>query len=968
MSTEDPPDGHGSDRPIDDRIFDLAREVVGLFARDGTLRTASPHWSFLGTVDRLHDLTEPAYHALIDDHLAHARDQGDTRIVVPFRGGAVLYQWRLHAFDDDALCVALTPVDPGPALAHAAVAGAAAGIALTDPEGRLHYVNDAFLHIYGYSREELIGRMFTDVLRPGDREAALERHYAHINQLIEPRRIEAIIVRGSGGHRTVDVRTGRVVLPQGVFRMSTVFDVTEIRENEWQLADTEARYRHIFDNTSEGIFRSTPEGRLVEVNWPLVRMHGCRSKEELIEGIRHLETDWYINAEDRSRFSELLERDGHVENFEVEARRFGTGERFWTSESASAIRDVGDQVVYYQGTVRDITEDRRRRELAANRADVLERIARGGDLVDTLYEIVGAIEHYHPRLTAAICRLQDDVLHVQAAPGLANCCIDAIDGRPPSRVGGPIAATVRTGKPVLDADMADRGSDTSALARGLLDAGYSNVMALPVRDQSGATLGVLAVFVAHRGDTAGDLCDALHEMAQIASLAFEQQSLADQLLRQAQYDPLTGLPNRVLFDDRLNHLVHDAGRRKYPVAVMMLDLDEFKLVNDTLGHRTGDELLRQVALRLEDCLRSGDTVARFGGDEFVIVAPLDSLSRATDIAERILRDLEPAFRIDGDELHARPSIGISLFPQDGQTADGLIQAADTAMYAAKRAGKNHFRYFSEAMNAEVTHRLRVEADLRRAVAGGELVLYYQPIVACGNEDIVGVEALLRWRHPEHGLIMPGSFLPIAELSDLIGMIDHYVLSTAARQIARWRTHCDGPAAPAVYSSVNLSAHGLHEPGFARDVVRILEEADVPPSAIELEITESMVMRDFEGAVNQLRDLKERAHGIRVAIDDFGTGHSSFEYLRKLPVDTLKIDRSFVADLDQEGVDRTARAIVKTIAELGRNLGLRVVAEGVESRRQADFLDSVGCHRAQGFLFSAPVDVAGIERYVRRRSR
>lgn len=944
-------------------LLGLAHEVLGLFAFDGALHALSPRWGRLDGLARLQDLTDAACRDRIDEGLRQARANGDADVTAPFRGGAITYRWHLQAIDDDALVVALSPVDPEPAAAHAALSGAAAGIALIDREGHLYYVNAALAAIYGHTREDLIGRAFTVLLREDDHERAWAHHHATIASGEATDHIEYDIVRADGERRIVQAHTARAILPEGIFRLSTVVDITDIRVNERRLREAEARYRHLFENSSEGIYWSTPEGRLIQVNGPLVRMHRCRSKEELIAGVRNLAADWYTDAGDRARLTARLERDGRVENFEAEIRRCGTGETFWTSENASAIRDASGTVLYYQGTVRDITEERRRRELAAHRTEILEKIARDGDLTETLYDIVGAIEHYHPRVTAAICRLRDGLLRVQAAPGLANACIEAIHRRSPADIGGPIAAVVASGEAVMDAELPADAGEGGALAAVLRETVYSNVMALPVHNPSGAVLGVLAVFVAREADVTGDLPETLREIAQITSLAFERQGLTEQLRQQAQYDPLTGLPNRSLFDDRLSHLMLDAGRHDYPVAVMMLDLDEFKLVNDTLGHHLGDALLQRVAERLQRRLRASDTVARFGGDEFVIVAPLDSAGRATDVAERVLQELQPAIGLDGHQLHARPSIGISLFPQDGLTTEALIQAADTAMYAAKQAGKNHFRFFSESMNAEVTNRLRVEAELRDGLANGELVLHYQPVLACDGERIVGAEALLRWQHPTRGLLPPVEFLPIAELSDLIAEIDYYVLNAAAEQVAQWRAAGQELLMSLIVTSLNLSARGLHEEGFAVEVARILERAGIPPSSIELEITESMVMRDFEGAINQLRDLRARAPGIRIAIDDFGTGQSSFEYLRQLPVDTLKIDYSFIADIAKPETDRTAQAIVKTIVELGHNLELTVVAEGVEAPEQAEFLRAIGCHRLQGFLYSQPLEQSRFEEYV-----
>ena len=565
---------------------------------------------------------------------------------------------------------------------------------------------------------------------------------------------------------------------------------------------------------------------------------------------------------------------------------------------------------------------------------------------------MGTLEEYQPRLTAAVCQLHDGVMDVEAAPALSNDCIAAIHDIAPSEIGGAIAAAMRGSDARLDSEQTPTPGASERLHEAMATAGYGDVMAFPVLDQESAVLGVLIVFVARRGDIDDDVRNLLHELAQITSIAFDQHRLMQKLVEQAQYDPLTQLPNRSLLDDRLRQTMLDAGRKGRFVTVILLDLDEFKLVNDTLGHKAGDQLLTEVAVRLQDCLRAGDTVARFGGDEFVAVVPIAHAEDATEVAERILNRLQPRFRIQDREIAAQPSIGISLFPQDGLSADNLIQAADTAMYTAKHAGKNQYRYFAESMNDQVTERLQIEAQLRDALEQGQLVLHYQPRVRLTDGHYYGAEALLRWEHPQRGLLRPGEFLQIAEQSALIGEIDRYVLAYAIRQVAEWQA-----AGHDIVVSINLSAQLLNREGFGAYVARLIDEAGAGPAGIELEITESMVMQDFAHATRQLRDLRERCPGLRIALDDFGSGYSSLQYLRELPIDTLKIDRSFVADLDTCDAADTGRAIAKTIVELGQNLGMYVIAEGVETPTQVEALLSIDCHEAQGFWFARAMPVS-----------
>lgn len=436
-----------------------------------------------------------------------------------------------------------------------------------------------------------------------------------------------------------------------------------------------------------------------------------------------------------------------------------------------------------------------------------------------------------------------------------------------------------------------------------------------------------------------------------------------QLKTMAERDALTGLPNRTLLADRVATLIRGARRDGHCVGVLLLDLDDFKLVNDTLGHGAGDMLLREVAVRLQNCVRADNTVARFGGDEFVVAVPLPEPGRATDVAERIAATLAPAFNINGNEVTARASIGISLFPQDSATTDGLLQAADTAMYVAKRGGRNQYHYFDESMNRRLNERMQIEGELRQAIDREELVLYYQPRMTLADGIIVGAEALLRWHHPERGVLLPGEFLGVAEQSALMGELDRYVLQSAGRQAAAWRA-----AGHELLLSVNLSARDVHRDGVGGEVARLLTEHGADPANLEVEITESMVMQDFEHATRQLREMRTCAPGLRLALDDFGTGYSSLQYLRLLPIDSLKIDRSFIADLSADEPDPTAWAIARTIVELGHHLGLRVTAEGIETAAQVELLRSLGCDDAQGFWFAPPLRADEFEHRALRFAR
>lgn len=476
-----------------------------------------------------------------------------------------------------------------------------------------------------------------------------------------------------------------------------LFDITPRKKVEEQLGRIQTDYQSIFENTNEGIVRTSPDGRLLDANGPLVRMHRCVSREDLMARVKDIATDWYVNPEDRRRYLALVERDGYVEDFETEIYRVGTGERFWSQVNSRAIHNADGELLHYQGTIRDITEQYRARQLAARRGEILEMIARGKPLETVLHEVIGTLDGYLERTTAAIVRLQDGRIDVAAAPELSNACTEALQGAVPGELGGAAATAVRFDTARVASEQADRSRSADRLRVAMRAADYDDLLSEPVRHHDGTVLGFVTVFAETTADIDDEMRKVIHEMAQITAIAFEQHRLTERLIDQAQHDTLTKLPNRALLDDHMHQLLLEAERYGHSVAVLMLDLDEFKRVNDTLGHKAGDTLLREVAARLQGCVRAPDTVARFGGDEFVVVMPMHEPARASDVAGRIAASLAPGFRIGDNEVTARASIGISLFPQDGLTTDSLLQAADAAMYAAKRAGKNQCRCFDESM-------------------------------------------------------------------------------------------------------------------------------------------------------------------------------------------------------------------------------------------------------------------------------
>jgi diguanylate cyclase (GGDEF)-like protein len=434
--------------------------------------------------------------------------------------------------------------------------------------------------------------------------------------------------------------------------------------------------------------------------------------------------------------------------------------------------------------------------------------------------------------------------------------------------------------------------------------------------------------------------------------AFERErASAAELKHQAFHDPLTDLANRALFVDRVEHGLEVARRAGHGVAVLFVDLDDFKTINDSLGHPAGDELLIAVAGRLREVVRRADTAARLGGDEFGVLLEGTDRPGAERTAERILEALDIPFQLAAKEVFVHASIGIALRGEDEITVDALLRNADVAMYMAKSGGKHAFEVFEQRMHDEIVRRLELKDDLHRGIELRQFEVHYQPIVDIATSRISGLEALIRWNHPEHGMISPLDFVPLAEESGLIRTIGDWVLRTACEAVRGWQAEA-GPGAERLTIGVNLSARELHEPGLVDCVAAALRGSGLPPADLTLEITESVLMNDTDAAIARLRELK--ALGVRLAIDDFGTGYSSLSYLKHLPVDIVKIAKPFVDDIARGPQEA---ALAGAIVALSETLNLKTVAEGIEDADQLRALQRLGCDFGQGYLFARPLPVA-----------
>lgn len=438
----------------------------------------------------------------------------------------------------------------------------------------------------------------------------------------------------------------------------------------------------------------------------------------------------------------------------------------------------------------------------------------------------------------------------------------------------------------------------------------------------------------------------------VAKEVGDRKRAQEKILHQAYHDGLTGLPNRLLFRDRLSLAVAQAKRQGTMLAVMFIDLDRFKSINDDLGHAAGDQLLQAVAARLAKCLRQGDTVARLGGDEFTLLLPnIVQRDDAENAASKVLAVLSQPFRVGQQEHSTGASIGIAVYPDDGDTIDALIQNADIAMYDVKAQGRNSFAFFSEARHTSYSDRVNLGHELHKAVAANQLELYYQPQIASSSGDITGLEVLLRWNHPTRGVVLPEEFIPLAQEAGTISYLSDWVIRNACGQLKEWMEYGLSP----VRLGINLAAEQLQQHDFVSKFAELLSEIKIDPALLEIEITESTMVRDFDTAQQKLQALSDL--GVKIAIDDFGMGYSSLSYLRNLPIHAIKIDRSFIADIQPDSENTLVNAMIL----IAKGMGLRLIAEGVETAEQLNFLKSHGCDECQGYLISKPLNSEQVTR-------
>ncbi|WP_162287869.1 EAL domain-containing protein [Indiicoccus explosivorum] len=700
-------------------------------------------------------------------------------------------------------------------------------------------------------------------------------------------------------------------------------------------------YKSLFDFNPDACYAIDLDGRFRLFNEAASRITGL-SQEEAVG----------------SPFSSLIPKDqlpGTVSFFQRvlqgERGQFDTairgkdGSRLTLSLTAVPVYADGE-VCGVVGTARDVTEKNRITLLLNEQNRVLEMIANSHPLQEVLEQILQIVEQVSDQNICSIMLADEDheSLWMAGSRNLPEAYSSLIDGIAIGRNIGSCSTAAHDKRVVVASDIA-KDSQWPVYREQALECGLRACWSAPILDSGGDVLGVFAIYHSRPHVPTETDMHVIEKTAHLASLAIRHYRAEEHIKFMAFYDPLTGLPNKRLFSQRVAEAVGRCRTKENDtLAVLYIDLDRFKLINDTLGHSAGDSLLQQVAKRVAGCIRKTDIASRHSGDEFTVLLEHTSKEAAGLVAKRILTELANPFDVEDNEIFITPSIGISMYPPDGETPEDLLRKADMAMYQVKKEGKNSFHFYDETLSSRTFDRLQIENELRKAIGADQFSLVFQPIVDLTTGKLAGAEALLRWEHPEMGNIPPDRFIPVAEETGLIIPIGEWVLQTACRELREWQK----AGAETFTIAVNLSLRQFYQPDLTEMIGRILEEAGISPEKLTIEITESMTM-NVKKATSILYRLKHS--GVKISVDDFGTGYSSLSYLKEFPIDYLKIDRSFIRDI---ALSNGNKNIAATIITMAHNLGMKVIAEGVETSEQLSFLKQQNSDEAQGYLFSKPL--------------
>lgn len=730
--------------------------------------------------------------------------------------------------------------------------------------------------------------------------------------------------------------------------VAVTFDASQRQEAELELRERETEFRSLAEHATDIVTRHAPDGTVLYVS-PSVTSLGLEAEDVLDHQIYDL-----VHEDDRARVRRAIDPAIRAGRTVTVAYRMPTrdDDLRWLETTCAGIAGDDGRVTEVRCSTQDITKRRRdaaelelRLAQQSAVADLGERALSGMPIADLMREACEAVTRTLDVPMAVV---------VEFERGSPEFVVAASIGGEPDAVGHRYEVPRDVSRVVLD--LMQRGPITfydlaehpaGVVVEPLAERGVVSGAAVTLGDRE-RPMGQLCAYSRTKRAFTTDDTNLLQAISHVLATAVHARRAEDQARHDAMHDPITGLPNRVLFSDRLAQALARTERDRSPLAVLLLDIDRFKLINDSLGHQVGDELLQEVAPRLSGAVRASDTVARLGGDEFAVLCEdLEDEREAQEMAERLGACFLRPFALAGEQQFATASVGLVV--ADSHTdAEELLRDADAAMYRAKEAGRGRYEVFDEGMRARAVARLQVENELRRALDREELQLFFQPIHDLGEDRIAACEALVRWNHPERGLVGPDQFIPIAEESGLIVPLGAWVLQRACRQLARWRRAV--PTAEDLRITVNLSARQVTQPDIVDTVSEAIEEAGLQARDVGLEITEHVLIEDAQSTADTLRRLQRL--GVRLVIDDFGTGYSSLSYLKRYPIEVLKIDRSFIDGIaDDESGDL---AIVTAIARMASALGVEVIPEGVETEPQLQRLRDLGCQYAQGFLLDRPL--------------
>lgn len=734
---------------------------------------------------------------------------------------------------------------------------------------------------------------------------------------------------------------------------------------EEALTESESKYRTLFNQSADALL-ILQNGRFSECNQAAVRMLGCNNAKEVLQL-----SPYELSPKKQPDGRNSLEKGEELiaVAFSQGSHRFDwehirrNGKVFSTEVLLTHIPNKVNDILHV--VWRDISDRKVIEQYNRLRRHILERVMTDESQDEILESMTKGIERVQPEMSCAVLLLEGDGKKFSQciAPSMPDFFTDQISGLEIGPKVGGCGTSAYTGKRVVVENIAtlpDLTRYKELVVKAKLQACWSE----PILSSDGNVLGVFAIYHHCISTPSDEDINLIQQSAQLVSIVIERKRMEHQLQEMASTDVLTGLANRRTLESLLQHAIVSNARTNKSGALLFIDLDHFKTINDTLGHAIGDALLQSVARRLPACVREGDTVARFGGDEFVLILEnlsekkASAASEAEMVGEKILDVLRKAYVLNGSEHQVTPSIGVVLFDGHHKTAGELLQQADIAMYQAKQSGRNAIRFFDPAMQKTIDIQVALERELKVALEDNQFVLYYQ-LQLNDRGQHMGAEVLLRWNHPQKGLISPMDFIPIAEETELIVPIGLWVIETACEQLNVWAESeqtCD------LIIAVNVSAQQFNKPEFVDDVLNALRKNKVQPGRLKLELTESMLVNDLDEIIGTMNKLK--SIGVQFSLDDFGTGYSSLQYLKQLPLDQLKIDQSFVRDLEESAQDR---AIVRTIIAMAKGLDLDVIAEGVETVEQQAMLVDFDCHHFQGYLFAKPMRISEFEELLKESS-